>query len=442
MAENFAAQAGSGQINLFEVYSNYNDPVDVASACIELNYYESILDNTVRAEATFVDTGYRQNESGSSVFEKDDINMTSGEKVFLKITDGYNTQLSFVEDKQLRINGDPGASSEDVNKVVFSVDMYSKEAINNKHADNWVYGRYDGKITDSVESILRNCLKTPKNIIIDPGLNGYNFIGHTEKPFYLCTLLGKKCVPQLPDAFGKLAGYLFYETYDGYNFRSIDMLFMQKPKRTLIYNQLIGEIPEGYDGKILDYSFMGTINLDKVANSGAMTTIRKQEFNRMKNTYNEVSIGSSVSYMGDNNGGLERPKIAEDLKLQEKVTRTVSAKMSDDGILPTGKTLAQQIPLSQQPNFNMDEIVRQSIMRYNQLYSNKLSIAIAGDFRLRAGDLVYCDFPEVSGKTSRVVSQKVGGIYMIADVCHRITKNNCYTRLNLVRDSIYRKPFK
>ena len=442
MAENFVAQAGSGQINLFEFYSNYNDPVDVSSACIELNYYESILDNTVRAEATFVDTGYRKDEDGSSVFEKDDVNMTSGEKVFLKITDGYETQLSFIEDKQLRINGDPGASSEDVNKVVFSVDMYSKEAIDNKHADNWVYGRYDGKITDSVESILRTCLKTPKNLIIDPGFNPYNFIGHTEKPFYLCTLLGKKCVPDLPDAFGKLAGYLFYETYDGYNFRSIDMLFMQKPKRTLIYNQLIGEIPEGYDGKILDYSFMGTINLDKLVDSGAMSAIRKQEFNRMKNVYSEVSIGSSISYMGDNNGGLERPKIADDLKLQEKPTRTVSAKMSDDGILPTGTTLAQQIPLSQQPNFNMDEIIRQSIMRYNQLYSNKLSIAIAGDFRLRAGDLIYCDFPEVSGKTSRVVSQKVGGIYMIADVCHRITKNNCYTRLNLVRDSIYRKPFK
>ena len=442
MAENFAAQAGSGQINLFEVYSNYNDPVDVASACIELNYYESILDNTVRAEATFVDTGYRKDEDGSSVFEKDDVNMTSGEKVFLKITDGYETQLSFVEDKQLRINGDPGASSEDVNKVVFSVDMYSKEAIDNKIADNWVYGRYNGKITDSVRSILQNCLKTPKNLIIDPGLNAYNFIGHTEKPFYLCTLLGKKCVPQLPGAFGKLAGYLFYETYDGYNFRSIDALFKQRPKRTLIYNQLIGEIPEGYDGKILDYSFMGTINLDNLVNSGAMSTIRKQEFNRMKNVYNEASIQSTVSYMEDNNGGLERPKIAEDLNLQEKPTRTVSAKMSDDGICPAGTTLAQQIPLSQQPNFNMDEIVRQSAMRYNQLYSHKMSIAIAGDFRLRAGDLIYCDFPEVSGKTSRVVSQKVGGIYMIADVCHRITKNNCYTRLNLVRDSIYRKPFR
>ena len=116
--------------------------------------------------------------------------------------------------------------------------------------------------------------------------------------------------------------------------------------------------------------------------------------------------------------------------------------MADDAILTGGNTLSQQIPKSQEPNFDYDQIVRQSMMRYNQLYSHKMSIAIAGDFSLRAGDLIYCDFPEVSGKTNRVVSQKVGGIYMIADVCHRLTKNSCYTRLNLVRDSIYRKPFK
>ena len=86
--------------------------------------------------------------------------------------------------------------------------------------------------------------------------------------------------------------------------------------------------------------------------------------------------------------------------------------------------------------------MRQSVMRYNQLFSHKLSIAIPGDFELRAGDLVFVDFPEVSGKRNRLVSQKIGGIYMISDLCNRLTKTGCYTRLNLVRDSIYRKPFK
>lgn len=443
MAENIAAQGGEGQIKELIFHSNYHKRVNVASACIELNYYESILDNTVRATATFTDTGYREdNENGMAVFEKDDINMTSGEQVDIKIVDGYGTELQFIKDNHLRINGDPSASSEDVNKVVFNVNMYSKESIENVKADNYVYGRYDGKISDSVKRILSGCLKTPKNIVVDPCFNTYNFLGHSQKVFYLCTLLGKKTVPDLPNAFGNLAGYLLYENYDGYHFRSIDMLFMQKPKRKLIYNQLIGQIPEGYDGKILQYSFIGSVNLDNVIRTGAMTRARQQRFNRRTKGYDENSHDSSSSYFVTNNGGKERIKIAKGVDIQEHVTRQFSGRSADDGILPTGSTLAQQIPQARKPNFDMNEIVRQSVMRYNQLFAHKMSIAIAGDFSLRAGDLIYCDFPEVSGKTSRVVSQKVGGIYMIADVCHRLTKNSCYTRLNLVRDSIYRKPFK
>ena len=443
MSVNTPSQAGEGQIRQLIFYSNYNDPIDVSSACIELNYYESILDDSVRFNATFADTGYRKgDENGSGVFEKDDINLTSGEEVDIKIEDGFGTELKFAKDNQLRINGDPSASSEDVNKVVFSVDMYSKECIDNVNADNYVYGRYDGKITDSVEAILRGCLKTPKNIIIDPGFNTYSFLGHSEKSFYLCTLLAKKCVPDIKNAFGNLAGYLFYETYEGFQFRSIDMLFMQEPKRKLIYNQLIGEIPPGYDGKILTYSFVGSVNLDKAIQTGAMTRARQQRFNSRTKGYDENSYGSESTYFENNNGGKERPVIAKGTKIQESVTRQFSGRSADDGILPPGLKLSEQIPKSRTPNFDMNEIVRQATMRYNQLFAHKLSIAIPGDFSLRAGDLIYCDFPEVSGKTSRVVSQKVGGIYMIADVCHRLTKNSCYTRLNLVRDSIYRKPFK
>lgn len=443
MSANIAAQAGEGQIKEFILYSNYNKPIDVSSGCVELNYYESILDNTVRCTATFVDTGYRKgNENGMSVFEKEDINMTSGEQVDLKIIDGYQTELQFVKEKHLRINGDPSASSEDVNKVIFSVDMYSKESIDNENADNYVYGRYDGKIPDSVESILKNCLKTQKNIFVDPGLNLYNFLGHAEKSFYLCTLLAKKTVPDLPNAFGKLAGYLFYETYDGFQFRSIDKLFTQKPKRRLIYDQIIGDLPKEYDGRILEYSFIGTVDLGNVIKSTALTRARQQRFNRRTKGYDENTHGSEASYLEYNTGGKERALIAKGTGIQESVTKHFSGRSADDGILPPGFTLAEQIPQARKPNFNMNEIVRQSVMRYNQLFAHRLSIAIAGDFNLRVGDLVYCDFPEVSGKTSRVVSQKVGGIYMIADLCHRLTKNSCYTRLNLVRDSIYRKPFK
>lgn len=454
MGVNQPAAAGSGQLNYFEIYSNYNkvEVVDYTGGIMELKYYESILDPSIRATAMFADTGYRKDsEDGVAGFEKDDLNFTSGEKVNFKITDGYGVELEFKNANHFRIHGDPGLTVESTNKVIFSIDMHSQESIVNDIADFYVYGRFDGEIPLNAQTILTSVLKTSKSVFIDKGLNSYNFLGHAEKVFHLLPNLAKKTVPDLPGAFGKLAGFLFYENYDGYQFRSIDMLFMQEPKRNFIFNNLT-DLPPGYDAKILDYSFIGAVNLDRLSQTGAMTRTRKQEFNRMKNTYNENSRGSLDQYNVDNNGGKERPKLAdgpskleiggEKKSLQEYVTRHFNGKMSDNGIQPAGFTLDKQIPLSQKPNFNLDEILRQSAMRYNQLFSHKLSIAIPGDFELRAGDLVFIDLPEISGKTNRVVSQKVSGVYMIADICNRLTKNGCYTRLNLVRDSIYRKPAK
>ena len=85
MPANIAAQGGQSQVNLFEIESNYDKPkLDLAGGIIELNYYESILDATIRASATFADTGYRKDE-GAAVTEESGIKLTTGEKINLKI---------------------------------------------------------------------------------------------------------------------------------------------------------------------------------------------------------------------------------------------------------------------------------------------------------------------------------------------------------------------
>ena len=67
---------------------------------------------------------------------------------------------------------------------------------------------------------------------------------------------------------------------------------------------------------------------------------------------------------------------------------------------------------------------------------------IAGDFSLRAGDLIHCEFPELSAEPNMQVNQRSGGIYMISSLCHNITPRETYTSLTLVRDSFGRKSFK
>ena len=142
----------------------------------------------------------------------------------------------------------------------------------------------------------------------------------------------------------------------------------------------------------------------------------------------------------DKMGGTEHPVIAKDLGLQNKSTRVV-VRYDKKGVLPPGKNLEEQLKKSKENDYDIDAIVRQSSMRYNQLFTQKMSMTIAGDFGLRAGDIVYCDFPEMTTNTSKSVSHRKGGLYMIVDLCHLITTNKSFTKLNLVRESIGRKPF-
>jgi len=108
----------------------------------------------------------------------------------------------------------------------------------------------------------------------------------------------------------------------------------------------------------------------------------------------------------------------------------------DRGTIPTGDT-KQQIEKSRDPNFDPKNILNQSTMRYNQLFNTKTTITIVADFSLHAGDLIYIDYPELSNKNTQELNKQFGGYYVIADLCHYISKSSGgFTKLTLVRDAV------
>jgi hypothetical protein len=60
---------------------------------------------------------------------------------------------------------------------------------------------------------------------------------------------------------------------------------------------------------------------------------------------------------------------------------------------------------------------------------------IPGDFSLHAGDMIECDFPDLAKIENKQPNKQTKGKYMIASLCHRVTPNDCFTSLTLVRDS-------
>ena len=111
----------------------------------------------------------------------------------------------------------------------------------------------------------------------------------------------------------------------------------------------------------------------------------------------------------------------------------------DTGAIPSGQNAQEQLANwnndKTKPNFDIKDTAVQSIMRYNQLFTVKTDITIPGDFTIKAGDLVECSFPELSGSESKEVNSETKGKYMVASVCHRVTPDSSTTSLSLVRDS-------
>ena len=77
----------------------------------------------------------------------------------------------------------------------------------------------------------------------------------------------------------------------------------------------------------------------------------------------------------------------------------------------------------------------QTIMRYNQMFTVRADVIIPGDFTIKCGDIVQCDFPQLKGGREQEINRQSGGKYTVVSVCHRITGKDILTSLGLVRDS-------
>ena len=156
-----------------------------------------------------------------------------------------------------------------------------------------------------------------------------------------------------------------------------------------------------------------------------------------KNTTPQVP--SSEDYVAKTENAAEEPVselIAKEFR--QSPTRLMSF-ITDTGVMPSGTTSQDQLnnwsSQKQKDNFDVKNTASQSIMRYSQLFTVKTEITIPGDFTIKAGDVVQCDFPDLSGSEVKDVNPETKGIYMVASICHRITPTSSTSSLTLVRDS-------
>ena len=454
MPQNSPDQAAN--IIKLKISSNFGDgAIDISGGVVDFQYYESVLSNHVTCTITVMETGFEMDKSGKPKASKgliDSLPIRGGERVDIIMEDNYGNELKI--DEGLYVNRlrdvDAGTSQD-----LFFMDLASKEYFANEQTR--VTKRYEGSISQNVEKILKDVLLVESKPDVDETAEPYNFIGNDKKPFYICTWLASKSIPQVNaekggNVKGSSAGYLFYQTKEGYHFKAIDKLFLQEPKKKYIYNNST-EMPPEYDAKVLSYDITSDIDVQENLMLGVYNT-KSIFFDFYSFNYKQDIVASPPPKGGE--------PIAEGTGVDVKVasatnplgatkatelvpkeyTQSPSRMMThilDVGTLPKGRTMEAQLEDTKdkkdKPNFDARDTMMQSIMRYNQMFTIRTDITIPGDFSLKAGDIVKCDFPEMYGAKSGNVNPESEGLYMIAHVCHRITPDSTLTSLSLVRDS-------
>ena len=457
-------KAAPSSIDAFNIISNETGKfVDISGGITEFKYYESIMQNTVRISVTYADSGVIRGKpdptNGKSVIEG--LPLVGSEKCVIKFKDNNKITIGDKPKLNLFVNKVIPMFS-DTRKSLVTLELVSKEFFMNEKGCTRVVRRHDGKISDTVNKIFKDNLKTDKDYKdnIETTENNFNFIPNNKKPMYLLDWLSKKSVPE--GKRGKSAGFFFWETYKGFHYRSIDWLLdkeKNKPKISIIFNDTGDDngkdVPAGYQVKAIRYDKGNLIDVQNKFKMGFQST-RIILFNPFDGYYcvtpTQVETDDRPSDTGDSTtgksvneietAGKKLPKMNEELRCTapgKDFTRTTYY-IKDTGTLNSGDTTEEQLKKSKEENFDFRLIENQAIQRYNQLYSSSTTITIPATFLLHAGDTVFIDDASLQVNTKNdEVDKEHGGLYLISDLIHYLDNTGTWTKINVVRDSFGRK---
>jgi len=311
----------------------------------------------------------------------------------------------------------------DTNKQFATLEFVSVESIINETSR--VNKKLTGNVSNTVNNLLvsgegtdKKGIQSSKKLEKDQSVNSYSFIGNLKRPFDIIQWLQPKA-----QSSSKSFGFLFYETLDGYNFKSIENLLKQE---SISYTKTDKPI-EG-DFRILSNNLNQTNDIGLNLRSGmyANKTIYIDIENQTKSI-----VDFSISDLS-----LKKPpKLLEGL---DKKPSRLMLRVNDFGVAQKGAKKDEVQPASELAVYQ-----NKSYIRNNLLFSQSLSISIPLNPSLRVGKMIDIKLPfKKGGSSDQAKTDSFGdertndpsGRYLISDLRHLIGGGKSETQLTLIRD--------
>ena len=269
-----------------------------------------------------------------------------------------------------------------------------------------------------IKAIVRTELDSKKDVHVEDSTNTVNYISPNVTPFAIAASMA----PRAHNAAIPSGGlYLFYESADGFNFRSIESLLDGDTFNYKISEQGLGDNVFNDDSIVLKHSFVSPINTVNNITSGVMGNNIQ-----MLDLDNRTMSSAGFDYFDDaqyksvkkiERGDPESRFVSSNFKL--KTTQGINAVM-------VGTDVTRDATIGRRQN------------RLATLKSGpRVHIEVPINFAMRAGSLIKLHMP-----TRLVIDNKLKtddvfltGVYLVTACRHIFSQHSGTTAIELVKDS-------
>jgi len=389
--------------------SSLKQEFNIAGGNPKITYHESIKSPAISLSLSFIDVDQVIGREG----------ITGGEYLSLRVkVQGYDKEFEIKPDKHLLMLNSVKDVTTSSSKQEATLEFVSVEAIINETSR--INKRFTGNVTDTVKKLLKDKkgIKTKKNLDSDRATNSYSFVGNLKRPFDTIQWLCSKTQSSKDGT-----GFLFFETLDGYVFKSIESLL---------------------DGEAVEYKKSET------PGESSGLTILENNLNQTSDIGMSCRMGmyaNKTIYINIDNATLKTVDYRiESLKLKKPPKLPNGLEKS-----PTRLMLRILDKCALQKGSKKDEIQKEnelaiyqskSYARANLIFSQSMSVSIPFNPELRAGQMLDLRFPlrksegDDQDKTTYGTESDddISGKYLVSELKHSIGNKKANTQLKLVRD--------
>ena len=376
-----------------------------------ISYYESLFSPSVNVTIETTDV--------SGFVSREEIYGGQSIEISIKMFDPDIDDFKIKKDKHGLVVNSVKNVTMDFKESKSTLECVSKDFLKNEVAR--LNRRFTGNITEIVKKIMEEepkGIETTKDIEVDQATNSYTFCGNLKRSIDTIQWLQPKAKSE------NQFGFLFFEDYDGYKFKSIESLLKQEPFTDQPFEMSQASTSSRF--AILDAVMVQT--------NDVFLNMRSGTYNNDTTYIDLISQTKSVDdFKIDNLKDLKNPP-----KLPDNLTDNTSRKMlrfDDPGVMQKGSKREDE-----QPKEELAKIQNQSYARNNLLFSQALKIKISFNPSLRVGKIIEVRLPvDTDSSESGVKYQKLSkgdlsGKYLISELRHKVGSNKSSTHLTLVRD--------